>query len=583
LLNYDVFFSYARSDDVEKKITIIRDDLLVAYKRVTGSDLHVFWDQEEIRAADDWQDRIAAGMRGSTLLLAFVSPSYARSHYCRLEWKHFQERSSSVVPILLLPTDHIRDFNHEEQQVVTRAAKLQCVVIQEISKTPESYTSGLERLARDLYTRLLELRPQAASRDNVHVISERADTALEQGLRAEVQNTLAGTTRAFPNTLPLCVIYTGGSVGMVRSDPEDKRSPLKTAGIDEVIQNLPGLRNFQFDIDFYAYKIPLDSSNITGKHWSQMAELIQALYDHYQGFVILHGTDTMAYTASALSFMLGNLDKPVILTGAEKPMAEPGSDAPLNVTRAIWIAAPRVTQGPGHVPEVCVLFGKKLLRGNRTKKLVALDFEGFDSPNCPPLGLVEDIVDLDQREIRRSRSRSGRQQLAVKSKLTENDVIFFEIYPDMDPGLFAPVVDAPSVKAIILKTYGTGNAPTLPTEFLKMVARAIDAGKVLVNLTQCPKGKVEVRLFETNAHLFDLGVVNGGDMTTEAAYCKLKWLLKEHEQASGRINIEAVKNRDADRYQRRTPLQRLLPHIQRWHGESGLPRQAGLAGRVQCR
>ncbi len=365
----------------------------------------------------------------------------------------------------------------------------------------------------------------------------------------ELEFRVKSQPRKYPEHEPVCVLYTGGSVGMVPKDPLDPKSPLETEKLHRVVPYLTNLKRLEFDVDFYETPHPLDSSNILPRDWIEIGNLITALYRYYQGFVVLHGTDTMTYTAAALSFMFSNLRKPIILTGAERPISEPETDAEHNLMRALRLAAPSRLENEG-VPEVCIFFGNRLLRGNRAKKTHALDFNGFDSPNSPHLGKVEDKITIDWRNVRDAILKRPRAfEMQFDPHLDER-VAIYEIFPGLasciEP-LKYMLLESTAVQGLILKTYGTGNAPSDPEEFLQILREAIwKKGKIIINLTQCQTGEVEVRLFETNARLFEAGVVNGGDMTSEAAYAKLMVLMGRHKRKDHKgevsFDYDAIKN-----------------------------------------
>jgi len=350
---------------------------------------------------------------------------------------------------------------------------------------------------------------------------------------------------------PVCVIYTGGTVGLIRKNKGDPSSAFEQATLEDLEQNIPRMNDLGYFIHLYSYKELLDSSNIESSHWLKLAEIIDNLYDLYQGFVIVHGANTMAYTASALSFMFSKLDKPIVLTGAELPLSEINSDAEKNVLYALDVAAHK-TKNNGNVHEVCVLYGRTLVRGNRATKKYSLDtYDGFYSPNCYPL------ADINRDRIMPnlgllSEDRKGYD--GVELKMDESrGILVYDICPDMDVGLFEYICDyglmkngrrhtKQGLKAIILRTYGTGGIPNRNTRFINALKRFLGHKDTLViNLTQCPMGSVELRLHETNKELFDMGVINGGDMVLEAAYCKLKYLFAKYDSNDEEETINHVK------------------------------------------
>ena len=322
---------------------------------------------------------------------------------------------------------------------------------------------------------------------------------------------------------------------MVHEFPSRRNSPLKIGRIRDVLEYIPKVRDLPYDIHFYAYDNPLDSSNITSKDWEKLSQIIKLLYKSYRGFVIMHGANTMAYTASALSFMLTNLNKPIILTGAEIPLVELHSDAESNVIRSIRA----VGSGDAlYINEVCILYGNSLIRGNRaTKKHTLSTTQGFYSPNYRNLGTVEhDKMQLEHRLL--DRPKTDADILNITGKIVPKRIFIMDVYPDMDMRIFDYIIQDDKLDGLIVRTYGTGNGPDDDSSgFLSKLEKLVDAGVIIINLSQCREGRVELRLFETNAGLFDKGVINGGDMTTEAAYCKLKVLFSEG------MTIEKIKQR----------------------------------------
>lgn len=323
------------------------------------------------------------------------------------------------------------------------------------------------------------------------------------------------------------LVYTGGTLGSVPQDKDDPLSPLAPAPLEKVMVLLPRynvedkrlpLNGHQVRIGTYSWEEPLDSSNIALRDWVQMARVIREHYSEYEGFVILHGTDTLAYTASALSFMLNNLDKPVVVTGSQRPIGELRSDAVQNLVTAIEIAAAR-TLGTTIVPEVSVFFRDNLYRGCRTTKLDASGFNAFHSPNYPPLATAGEHVVVNDKLI----APPSPHSLHLTETLEEN-IAALPVIPGMSPALLERIMSSEGLRGIALATFGTGNAPSTAA-FLDAIGRAVESGKLIVDITQCVAGEVELGAYEVSAGLLSRGVVSGMDMTLEAALTKLQVVL----------------------------------------------------------
>lgn len=314
----------------------------------------------------------------------------------------------------------------------------------------------------------------------------------------------------------ILIIYTGGTIGMRR----DANGTLVPFDFNSIEAEFPSVRQLNVDIDV-CKMTPIDSSNVTPARWVELARTIRDGYAAYDGFVVLHGTDTMSYTASALSFMLENLAKPVIFTGSQIPMGIMRTDGRENLITAIEIAAAR-RDGRPVVPEVALYFQNRLFRANRTSKFSAEALSAFDSRNYPPLAEVGVNICYNTDDILRPSSEEP-EPLRISERMDEN-VVIVKLFPGISERTLRAVLAVEGLKGVVLETFGTGNAPTEPW-FIDTLADAIRRGITIINVTQCQGGAVVMELYETGLRLRNIGVVCGHDMTTEAAVTKLMWLL----------------------------------------------------------
>jgi L-asparaginase len=320
----------------------------------------------------------------------------------------------------------------------------------------------------------------------------------------------------YTNTNRVLLIYTGGTIGMGRNPKTDALEPLD---FNHLIENLPEFKSITTQIDVYQFTPAIDSSDMNPRLWAQIVRIIADQYEQYDGFVVLHGTDTMAFTASALSYMLENLTKPVILTGSQLPISQLRTDGKENLVTSIEIASAYHQDGTPIVPEVCIYFSGKLLRGNRSTKINADGFNAFDSFNYPHLADAGvNIIYHEEYILKPDYTKPMKPHFVM-----DPNVVVFTLFPGIQENIVRHILDAPELRSIVMRTYGSGNAPQKPW-LMHLLKQATEHGINIVNISQCAAGTVEMARYDNGYQLKNAGVISGYDATVESTVTKLMHL-----------------------------------------------------------
>lgn len=319
-----------------------------------------------------------------------------------------------------------------------------------------------------------------------------------------------------PRLNKVLLIYTGGTIGMGHNPDTGALEPLN---FDHLLSNFPEFALLPTEVDTYQFTPPIDSSDMSLRRWAQLVRIIADNYEAYDGFVVLHGTDTMAYTASALSFMLENLTKPVILTGSQLPIGQLRTDGKENLLTSIELAAAFGEDGRPMVPEVCIYFSGRLLRGNRSTKESADGFKAFNSFNYPHLCEAGVEFQFNPHYI----LKPDYSKPMIPHMSMDPNVVVFSLFPGIQENVVRHMLEAPELRGIVMRSFGSGNAPQKPW-LMRLLKDATQRGVTVVNISQCVAGFVKMGRYDTGFQLQDAGVVSGGDSTVESAITKLMFL-----------------------------------------------------------
>ncbi|WNH14280.1 asparaginase [Thalassobellus suaedae] len=317
----------------------------------------------------------------------------------------------------------------------------------------------------------------------------------------------------------ILLIYTGGTIGMIK---DFKTSTLKAFDFKTLLEKIPELQLLDCNIDTVSFKKPIDSSNMKPEYWVQIVDIIEDNYSDFDGFVVLHGSDTMSYTASALSFMLENLAKPVVFTGSQLPIGDLRTDAKENLITSIQVASLKHENKP-LIKEVCLYFEYKLYRANRTTKINAEDFQAFASFNYPDLAESGVHLKINNKYL----FKPDLNKTLIVHKKLDNNIALIKLFPGISEVIVSGIINSPKLKAVIIETFGSGNCTT-EKWFVEILTEAILKGIYIINITQCSGGSVMMGHYETSNQLKEIGVISGKDITTEAAIGKLMFMLGQN-------------------------------------------------------